>query len=97
MYDAAFLKVLFAQIFLLKLCMHFWLATCPAHLSRLDLRFLKKQLEAAVPIQYLVKLAALVPEFAVEDLPSEGLEPRFLPLHRRTCPWIEHSDDDELC
>ena len=40
------------------------------------------------------KTAALVPEFAVEDLPSAELEPRFLHLQWRTCPWTEHSDDD---
>ena len=36
------------------------------------------------------KTAALVPEFAVEDLPSEELQPRFLRLQWRTCPWAEH-------
>ena len=30
------------------------------------------------------KTAALVPEFAVEDLPSAELQPRFLGLPRRT-------------
>ena len=38
------------------------------------------------------KTTALVPEFAVEDLPSEELRPRFLHLQWRTCPWAEHSD-----
>ena len=40
------------------------------------------------------KTAALVPEFAVEDLPSAELQPKFLRLQWRTCPWVEHSDDD---
>ena len=31
------------------------------------------------------KTAALVPEFAVEDLPSAELQPRFLHLQRKTC------------
>ena len=39
------------------------------------------------------KTAALVPEFVVEDLPSAELQPRFLRLQRRTCPWTEHSYD----
>ena len=41
------------------------------------------------------KIAALVPEFAVEDLPSVELQPRLLRLQWRTCPWAEHSDDDD--
>ena len=41
------------------------------------------------------KTEALVPEFAVEDLPSAELQPWFLLLHWRTCPWAEHSDDDD--
>ena len=41
------------------------------------------------------KTAALVNEFAVEDLPSAELQPRFLSLHYMTCPWVEHSDDDD--
>ena len=41
------------------------------------------------------KIAALVPEFAVEDLPSVELQPRFLRLQRRPCPWAEHFDDDD--
>ena len=42
---------------------------------------------------YLIpgKTAVLVPEFAVEDLPSAELQPRFLRFQRRTCPWAEHS------
>ena len=31
------------------------------------------------------KTAALVPEFAEEDLPSSELQPRYLRLHSRTC------------
>ena len=42
------------------------------------------------------KTAALVPEFALEDLPSVELQPRFLHLQRRTWPWVEHSDDEQL-
>ena len=41
------------------------------------------------------KTAALVPEFPVEDLPSAELQPRFLHLQWRICPWAEHSDDDD--
>ena len=41
------------------------------------------------------KTATLVPEFAVEDLPSWALQPRFLRLEWRTCPWAEHPDDYE--
>ena len=41
------------------------------------------------------KTAALVPEFAVEDLPSAELQRWFLRLHWRTCPWAEHSDHDD--
>ena len=40
------------------------------------------------------KTAALIPEFAMEDLPSAELQARFLRLQRRTCPWAGHSDDD---
>ena len=40
------------------------------------------------------KTAALVPEFAVEDPPSAELQPRFLCLQWRTCPWAEHYDDE---
>ena len=54
-----------------------------------------KQREAAAPIQSLVKLQAFFPEFAVEDLPSVKLQPRFLRLQWRTCPRAEHSDDDD--
>ena len=41
------------------------------------------------------KAAALVPEFVVEDRPSEKQQPRFLRLHCWTSPWAEHSDDDD--
>ena len=37
------------------------------------------------------KIAVLVPEFAVEDLPSSELQPWFLRLQQRTCPWAECS------
>ena len=40
----------------------------------------RKQQEAYAPIQSLLQTAALVPEFAVEDLPSAELQPRFLHL-----------------
>ena len=53
----------------------------------------RKQQEAIAPIQSLVN--GLVPEFAVEDLPSAELQPRFLRLQYRTCPWAGHSDDDD--
>ena len=39
------------------------------------------------------RTAALVIEFAVEDVPSSELQPRFLSLQWKTCPWAEHSDD----
>ena len=39
------------------------------------------------------KTAALALDFAVEDLPSAELQPKFLRLQWRTCPWAEHSDD----
>ena len=35
----------------------------------------------------LGKTAVLVPEFAVEDLPSADLQPSFLNLQRKTCFW----------
>ena len=41
------------------------------------------------------KTAALVPEFALDDLPSAELQPRFLRMKRMTCPWVEHDDDDD--
>ena len=40
------------------------------------------------------KTAALVPDFAVDVLPSAEQQPRFLRLQSRTCLWAEHSDDD---
>ena len=40
------------------------------------------------------KTATLVAEFAVEDLPSAELQPRFLCM-QWTCPWAEHDDDDD--
>ena len=42
-----------------------------------------------------IKTATLVPEFAVEDLPSAELQTRFLLFQRRTCSWAEHSDNDD--
>ena len=39
------------------------------------------------------KIAALVPEFAIEDLLPAELQSRFLRLQWKTCPWTEHSDD----
>ena len=42
------------------------------------------------------KTAALVPGFAMEDLPLAELQPRFLRFQSRTCRWAEHSDDDDL-
>ena len=55
-----------------------------------------KQREATAPIQSLVKLQSWFLSFAVEDLPSADLQPRFRRLQRRTCPWAEHSNDDIL-
>ena len=40
------------------------------------------------------KTATLVPEFAVEDLPSAELQPRLIRMQWRTCLWVERSDDD---
>ena len=36
----------------------------------------------------------LLPEFAVEVLPSAELQHWFLRLQWRTCPWAEHYDDE---
>ena len=41
------------------------------------------------------KTAALVPEFAGEDLYSAELQSWFLRLQWKTCPWTKHSDDDD--
>ena len=41
------------------------------------------------------KTAALVLEFALEDLPSADMQLWFSCLQWRTCPWPEHSDDDD--
>ena len=41
------------------------------------------------------KTATLIPEFAVEDLPSAELQPRFLLLQLRTCLWSQNTDDDD--
>ena len=41
------------------------------------------------------KTVTLVPEFAVVDLPSAELQPLFLRLQWRTCPWAEPSDVDD--
>ena len=41
------------------------------------------------------KTAALVLEFAVEDLPSADMQLWFLCLQWRICPWPEHTDDDD--
>ena len=40
--------------------------------------------------------AFLVPEFAVEDMPSAELQSRFLGLQWRSGLWAEHPDDDEF-
>ena len=42
------------------------------------------------------KTGALVPEFAVEDVPLAGLQPWFPSLQWKTCYWAEHADDDIL-
>ena len=39
------------------------------------------------------KTAVLIPEFAVEDLPSAELQPWFLRFQWRICPWEEQSDE----
>ena len=41
------------------------------------------------------KTAAFDHVFAVEDLPSTELQPWFLRLQWKICPWVEHSDDDD--
>ena len=41
------------------------------------------------------KTAALVPEFAEEDLPSAELQLMIPRLLRSTYPWTEHPDDDD--
>ena len=43
----------------------------------------------------LGRTVILVSKFAVEDLPSAELQTWFLRLQWRTCPWAEHSDDDD--
>ena len=46
-------------------------------------------------LSILSKAAARVPEFAVEDLPvgrTAALVPEFVV---KTCPWAEHSDDND--
>ena len=43
------------------------------------------------------KDATWVPEFAVEDLTSAELLPRFLRLQRRTYLWAEHTDGYTGC
>ena len=42
-----------------------------------------------------VKTATLVPELAVNDLPSAELQPRFLRLQWRICPSAENSAGDD--
>ena len=42
-----------------------------------------------IPYSIPCKSAALVPEFAVEELPSAELQPRFLCLQCRTRHWLE--------
>ena len=39
----------------------------------------------------LSKIVVMVPELAVGDLPSAELQPWFLRMLLRTCPWAEHS------
>ena len=39
--------------------------------------------------------AVMVPEFAVENLLSAEMQASFLRLQRWTCPWAEHSDDND--
>ena len=51
--------------------------------------------EFAVEELPLGRTATLVNQFAVEDLPSAELPPWFLHLQWRTCPWAEHSYDDD--
>ena len=41
------------------------------------------------------KTAALVADFAVEDMPSAELQFRYLRLQWKTCPWTERSNDDD--
>ena len=41
------------------------------------------------------KTVALIPEFAVEDLPSAELQPKFLRVKLSTCSQAEHSDNDD--
>ena len=41
------------------------------------------------------KTAALIPEFAVEDLPLAELQPRFLRLQWWTLPWAEHTEEED--
>ena len=51
--------------------------------------------ESKEKLQHLfIPSKTLVPELAVEDLPE--LQPWFLCLQWKTCPWAEHSDDDKF-
>ena len=42
------------------------------------------------------KTATMVPEFTVEDLPLSRTATLVLRLHLKTCPWAEHTDDDDV-
>ena len=55
----------------------------------------KERVECGKHLFIPSETATLVPEFAVEDLPlgrTAALVPEFT---GKTCPWAEHSDDDE--
>ena len=54
----------------------------------------RMQREVTAPIHPWLNFS-LVPEFAVEDLPSTKLQRWFLRLQWRTYPWAEHSDNDD--
>ena len=62
-----------------------------------SVQMLKREWGAGIYRTYWIpgKTAALVPEFAEEDLPPAELQLRFLRLQCRICIWAEHSDDDD--
>ena len=75
---------------------------CPGIFSDLlrSVHILKRELGAQsngkLPHLFIPgKTADLVHEFAVEDLTSAELRPRFLHLQWRNCLWAEHSGDDD--
>ena len=87
-----------------QICSPHLFAGAPGMFSDLlrSVQMLKREWDAGsnrkLPYLFIIsKIATLVPEFAVEDLPLIELQPWFLHLQQRTCPWTEHSHDDDEC